>query len=376
MTAVDGIDARLAALRGSLKTKRPNARSVAASLDSPGCRRRAVLDAAQVDKGQLARLLGHPFRDEQSPFALRRGNLFEDIVTRDGCAHLLAQLRERLGLEVPHARFKDLSISTAATSGEKEMRLRAAETRAALRRLADGDDSAYNVLRHAVTTLRIGDSTVFLEQDALAFLVGGKLHVVEIKGFPVIAGVPVDQAHLEQAARQTAVYVLSLVETLTDIGLPAELVSTDVLLVCAKNYGLTPTSAILDVRREIRSLARQLSRRTRIKDLLDELDPTLTFPAGMTAEDAEESLEALPNEYLPSCLSGCELAYYCRLRAVAAGAAGALGIGTRNALGGLDDVPAAAAAAATGIPPRPEDVDVVAALAAGRRAFLAAGGAA
>jgi hypothetical protein len=376
MTEATDLDARLAMLRGSLKAKRPNARSVAASLDSPGCSRRAILDAARVDKGALARLLGYPVRDEQSSFALRRGNLFEEIVTRDGCAHLLAQLREKLGLQVPHARFKDLSVSAAATSGEKELRLRAAETRAALRRLGDGDDSAYNVLRHAVTTLHIGDSTVFLEQDALAFLIGGQLHVVEIKGFPIVTGVPVDQAHLAQAARQTAVYVLSLVQTLEDIALPPSLVSTDVLLICAKNYGLTPTSAILDVRREIRSLARQLARRARLQRLLDDLDTRLTFGDAATSEAAAETLEALPNDYLPSCLSGCELANYCRSRAVTAGCAGALGVTTRNALGGLDDIPAAAAAAVSGIAPREEDAEIVASLAAARQAYLAAGGAA
>lgn len=374
MTADGGLDARLTALRGSLKAKRPNARSVAASLDSPGCGRRAILDAAHVDKGALARLLGHPSRDEQSPFALRRGNLFEDIVTRDGCAHLLAQLRDRLGLEVPQARFKDLSVSAAATSGEKELQLRATETRAALRRLAGGDDIAYNVLRHPVTMLRIGDNAVFLEQDALAFLVGRQLYVIEIKGFPVIAGVPVDQAHLAQAARQTAVYVLSLVQTLEDIELPPSLVSTDVLLVCAKGYGLAPTSAVLDVRREIRSLARQLARRGKLQHQLDELGAELTFGDAAAPHAVTETLEVLPNDYLPSCLGGCELAYYCRSRAVAAGSAGALGIGTRNALGGLDNVRAAAAAAVSGIPPRGEDAEIVAALATGRRAFLAAGG--
>lgn len=374
MSSGKTLDEQLTALRGALKKKRPNARTVAASLDAPGCSRRAVLDAAMIPKGTLARLLGHPFPDEQSSFALRRGNLFEEIVTRDGCAHLLAQLRDRLGLEVPHARFKDLSVSAAATSGDKELRLRAVETRAALRRLADGDDSAYNVLRHAVTTLRIGDSTVFLEQDALAFLVGGTLHVVEIKGFPIISGVPVDQGHLAQAARQTAVYVLSLVETLEDLGLPRSLVSTDVLLVCAKNYGLTPTSAVLDVRRELRSLARQLARRVRIRDLVDGLDPNLTFGDATDPAELVETIEALPNDYLPSCLGGCELAYYCRDRAIASGAAGALGIGARNALGGLDDVPAAAAAAVSGVAPREDDADVVAALAAARRAYIAAGG--
>lgn len=363
-----GMEARLHELRGDLKTRRPNARTVAAGLDAPGCRRRSLLDAAHVDKGDLARRVGHEFNDRQSPFALRRGKLFEEIVTRDGCAHLLAQLRDKLGFAIPAARFKDLSVSVANTTGETELRLRAKETLAALKRLATGDDSAYNVIRHAVTTLRVGDTLVYLEQDALAFLLGGKLHVVEIKGFPIVAGTPVDQSHLAQAARQTAVYVLSLAQTLEALTLPLDLLSTDVLLICAKGYGLTPTSAVLDVRREIHNLERQLSRRTRIADLLAAL------PAGMTlhgdASVLARTLEQLPNDYLPACLSGCELSYFCRERALAAGETSVLGVVVRNVVGGLDDIHAAATASRTG-QCRAQDADVVAALTAARRAFEA-----
>src|SRR6266487_1959183 len=158
-----GEDAALAVLRGGLPVRRAHARDVAADLDHPGCRLRAVLDAAGIDKAALADRLGHPSPEEQSPFALRRGNLFEGIVFADGMAHLLAQLREQLGLPIPEARVRDLSRSSAGLTGEAELRARAAETRAALKLLAD-PQAAYNVLRHPVTTLTRAGRTVFLEQ--------------------------------------------------------------------------------------------------------------------------------------------------------------------------------------------------------------------
>ena len=62
------LERRLAALRGDAPARSLDARALAALAANPGCRRRAVLDAAGVDKGALAKRLGSPTAFGQSPF--------------------------------------------------------------------------------------------------------------------------------------------------------------------------------------------------------------------------------------------------------------------------------------------------------------------
>ncbi|NEB95627.1 hypothetical protein G3I21_28785, partial [Streptomyces bauhiniae] len=81
---------RLAELRGpDVPAKALDARALAALAANPGCRRRAILDGAGVDKAALAGALGAPSDYGQSQFALIRGNTFEARVKADGGAELL-----------------------------------------------------------------------------------------------------------------------------------------------------------------------------------------------------------------------------------------------------------------------------------------------
>lgn len=76
---------RLAELRGPAVAPRPlDARALAALAANPGCKRRALLDGAGVDKGALATALGSPAAFGQSQFAFMRGNAFEARVKADG----------------------------------------------------------------------------------------------------------------------------------------------------------------------------------------------------------------------------------------------------------------------------------------------------
>jgi len=122
------MDARLARLRGPVAPKRHNARTIAALTGNPGCARRAVLDAAGVDKEALARGVGFPARFGQSPFAIARGNAFEAMVKADGCAELLRLLRGVLGDDLTAARYTDLDPA----DGAEDPDLRHAESRTAL----------------------------------------------------------------------------------------------------------------------------------------------------------------------------------------------------------------------------------------------------
>ena len=89
--------------------KSHNARTIAALAANPGCARRAIMDAAGVDKQRLAAYAGFPAPFGQSRFALGRGNAFEAQVKADGGAELLTLLREHLNLPIPEAHYDDLS---------------------------------------------------------------------------------------------------------------------------------------------------------------------------------------------------------------------------------------------------------------------------
>src|SRR5688572_27532565 len=102
------LERRLTHIRGGAKPKLHNARTVSALTSNPGCARRAVMDAAGVDKLALSRHIGFPGQFGQSRFALARGNAFEAQVKAGGCAEILTLLRDMLGLALPEVSYEDL----------------------------------------------------------------------------------------------------------------------------------------------------------------------------------------------------------------------------------------------------------------------------
>ncbi|MFI6481175.1 hypothetical protein ACIBH1_24810, partial [Nonomuraea sp. NPDC050663] len=105
----------LASLRGDAAPVDHNARSIAALAANPGCDRRAVLDAAGVDKDRTAARLGFPARFGQSTFTITRARAFEAQVKADDAAELARLVGERLGLGPVTARYADLRGADTAT---------------------------------------------------------------------------------------------------------------------------------------------------------------------------------------------------------------------------------------------------------------------
>ncbi|MFE2047263.1 hypothetical protein ACFXAS_01935 [Streptomyces sp. NPDC059459] len=329
---------RLAELRGpDVPAKALDARALAALAANPGCRRRAILDGAGVDKASLADALGSPAVFGQSQFAFMRGNAFEARVKADGGAELLRLVHERLdrGAEPPAgAHVPDLS----ATGPEG----RAARTALALRE-ATGTPGAWTLLDHPMLALDVAGSPAFLEPDAVVVHPDGSWSVVEIKSFPMLDG-SADPAKVGAAARQAAVYVLALERVAARLE-PAPRVRHRVLLVCPKDFSNLPASSAVDVRKQRAVTERQLARLTRIEDIADALPEGVCFSPELPAEELATAVEAVPATYAPECLSACELAFHCRGRSREAGAVTALGRSVRAELGGLatvEDVLAAA----------------------------------
>ncbi|QMU75425.1 hypothetical protein GXW83_06340 [Streptacidiphilus sp. PB12-B1b] len=403
------LEQRLAALRAGAPQRSLDARALAALAANPGCRRRAVLDAAGVDKSALATRLGSPAPFGQSPFAITRGLAFEKRITSDGFAGLLELLRQHLPLSAPFDRGDDRpavvpDLVTDRTLPEQ----RIAATRVALARAAERP-GVWTILDHPLLRLDVAGSRVLLEPDVIAVRPDGRWTVVEIKSFPILDG-SADPAKVGAAARQAAVYVLALRATAAEL---AEVPPSDdpydpytepeglagapagtVLLVCPKDFSNRATAAAVDVRKPMAVTRRQLDRLTRIEQLLDLLPAGTSFDldpdrAGTGLDDAVGALDAA---YAPDCLAACELAFHCRSEARCAGAVEVLGRGVRGELGSLRTVEQALAAAdpaggagvgagpgGPGRPGDPGDAEAAARLAraAGLRAeALAAAGAA
>ncbi len=193
-----------------------DARALAALAANPGCRRRALLDGAGVDKGALAQALGAPANFGQSQFAHQRGNSFEARVKADGGADLVRLLHERLrdGTEPPGpGAVATPDLTAPGPQG------RTARTAIALREATEA--GRWALLDHPMVSLDVAGSPAFLEPDAVVVHPDGSWTVVEIKSFPMVDG-SADPAKVGAAARQSAVYALALERVASMIGEPPE----------------------------------------------------------------------------------------------------------------------------------------------------------
>ncbi|MGV9451181.1 hypothetical protein [Streptomyces sp. NPDC003635] len=355
---------RLAELRGpEVPAKALDARALAALAANPGCRRRAILDGAGVNKTALASALGAPSAFGQSQFALTRGNAFEAKVKADGGAELLRLVHEKLdrSAEPPtHARVPDLT----ATGPEG----RTARTALALREAAEAKGS-WTLLDHPMLALDVAGSPAFLEPDAVVVHPDGSWTVVEIKSFPMLDG-SADPSKVGAAARQAAVYVLALEQVAARLATEPEGPATAgkeeaggkeeeepngpasaprvrhrILLVCPKDFSNLPTASAVDIRKQRAVTSRQLARLTRIEEIAAALPEGTCFDPELPGDELTAAVESVPATYAPECLSACELAFHCRDRSRAAGAVTSLGRSVRAELGGLTTVEDVLAAA-------------------------------
>ncbi|MEU5700895.1 hypothetical protein [Streptomyces aurantiacus] len=321
---------RLAELRGAAVPPQPlDARALAALAANPGCRRRAILDGAGVNKAVLASALGSPSAFGQSQFAFMRGNAFEARVKADGGAELLRLVHEKVdpGAEPPAAGIVP-DLTAVGPEG------RTARTALALREATAA--GVWTLLDHPLLALDVADSPAFLEPDAVVVHPDGSWTVVEIKSFPMLDG-SADAAKVGAAARQAAVYVLALEQVAARLD-PAPRVRHTVLLVCPKDFSNLPTASAVDVRKQRSVTRRQLDRLTRVEDIADALPEGTCFAPDLPAAELTAAVESVPATYAPECLAACELAFHCRGRSRAQGAVTALGRSLRAELGGLTSV--------------------------------------
>jgi hypothetical protein len=142
------------------------------------------------------------------------------------------------------------------------------------------------------------------------------------------------------------VYVLAFQTLLADLGLPPGQVATDVVLICPKDFTNTPTAALVDVRRQLAAVRRQLDRLPRIGQLLESLDAGITFDLSKDSDgepvrgagELGKAVATIEARYAPDCVSRCDMAFYCRDEARSGGCTDLLGRAVRDALGGVGSV--------------------------------------
>jgi hypothetical protein len=114
------------------------------------------------------------------------------------------------------------------------------------------------------------------------------------------------------------------------------MVSHEVVLVCPENFSLRPAAVVLDVRKQMSTLKRQLARLASVADIIAALPEDLTFDLALPPDALTAAIARVDARYAPECLSACELAAYCRQEA--SGTTAGLGRPVRDALGGIESV--------------------------------------
>ncbi|MEU3511569.1 hypothetical protein ABZ733_27475 [Streptomyces longwoodensis] len=360
------LDDRLAALRGPVPAKGHDARTLAALTANPGCNRRALLDAAGIDKDAIAVHLGKPRPLAKSSLALRSGATFEQQVKADGCAELLRLLRDVLDLPLPEAAHTDLAV---VGTQDASPQVRYIHTRNAVLEALRSTSPARTLLDHPILQLTVAGHPVYLEPDVVAFQIDGVFHIIEIKSFAVVdqqaSGVKV-----AAAVTQAAAYVLALRELLAKEGIDGDKVSHDVILVTPRNFTRRPTASVVDARKKIAALTRQLNRLTHVEPLLDALPARITFDLVLDQDerptrDPKEltaALQATTTRYTPACRHFCDLAYVCRGEARDDGSIDVLGSDISDDLGGIDHIGTALRLADGTRTPAADQADLAAAL--------------
>ena len=357
-------DPRLTALRGMTAPLPHNARTLAALTTNPGCSRRALLDAAGVDKDLIAQHIGFDAGRRPSRLAFARGQRFETQVKAEGYAHVIRILRELLDLDITEVAL----VSLDEVGGNASSGMRYARTRTYLTKAARGNQDG-TLFDHPMLRLTVAGNPVYLEPDLIAFQIAGRFHILEVKSFAIIDG-QADSAQVKPATTQAAAYVLALREMLAEQGLAEDTVSTDVIIIAPRDFSNTPVGAIVDAQKEISTLKRQLDRLRRVGDLLDQLPAGLTLDLQLDEDenprrapgDIVDALDQLPANYRPSCLGSCELSRYCREQARSEGFLDVLGPSVTEHLGGIETVTMALGLARGTLEPRDEQIPVAAAL--------------
>ncbi len=342
---------RLEKVRGEAPEKRPTVSVLARSTTHGDCPCARVALATRTDLDKLVKGTHFEVDFGQDPQTFLRGQLFERRVKDKDYAALIQLLRENAGFAITDARIRNLKSNAA--HNETGLKQRATETRQLLRKMVRGGDDAPNIVDGAVLTCTIAGRTAYFEADGLAAAAGGRIHVAEVKSFPLTDG-RCDNGKLGAACEQAAWYVLLCRRELVELDLPVDAVSHEGLIILAKGLGLEPALVKYDLTNRI-VRAEQLLDSARVDEDVLRAVGDVQFPSA--EEDPQQRIEVLERmmdrvgtQYRPDCLEDCGAAKLCRARAQGAGLASVCGSSIARMLPGVRTLGRAAELASGGVP--------------------------
>jgi hypothetical protein len=308
-------DAELTKIRGEAPEKHPTIRVLAAAAEHNDCPFSRLALATRTDLDRLAEGTYFAVDFGQDPQAFQRGRTFERLVKDKDYAALIQLLREKASFPTGDVRIRDLCSGFAPN--EKGLMLRAAETKQLLRKIVQKAADAPNIVDGAVLTCRIAGRTAYFEADGLAAASGGKIHVAEIKSFPLTDG-RCDNDKLGTACEQAAWYAMLCRRTLVELKLSPEAVADDGFIIVARGLGLAPTLLHQSLSARIRRAANLLQSIPSGEDVVA-VAKDLAFPAADAAphervERLEQMMDQVGTRYRPECLQNCGMARLCRGR--------------------------------------------------------------
>lgn len=290
---------------------------------NPACDANTTSAVLGIPMHEVAKAEGATGTFGQSPFALARGQTFEDSLFRDGAQRLIAALVDANVLPNGATGFLDLRTRRhRGTSKDLPEALR--RTRTYLTALAGQAKSRPRHCLIAGAALHIpGDMMIpetVLILDSLAIRVDETqplLVVGEVKTYPDRAGYT-DPGELATARAQAGVYVAGLELCLKDWGIDTRLqVSQRGFLVLTRSGSNMPSV------RANEDLAHQRKRALRGFERLHAISRGIPRP--MLPNTGMDAVRAAPTHYCEACIAFCERAQLCREKAATYGNPAVLG---------------------------------------------------
>lgn len=314
-------ETKLAKVRGSAPEKRPTVRVLSAATAHSDCRFAMLALATRTDLDRLCDRTYFEANFGQDPQAFQRGEMFERRVKEPAYGALIQLLRDKAGFALTNVRIEDLrSRAPRNTEGLKQ---RAAETRRLLRQIARNAKDAPNIIDGAVLTCTVAGQTAYYEADSLAAATGGRLHVAEIKSFPMTDG-RCDADKLGAACDQAAWYVLLCRRVVVEERLAPEVVSDEGFIILPEGVGLSPTLLYQNLAARVRRAEKLLASSPDPEAILSTLADGVQFPGldidpEKRLDTLEHLLDTIGTNYRPDCLQDCGMARLCRSRAYGLG---------------------------------------------------------
>jgi hypothetical protein len=334
--ALPTLGPKLDGVRGAATpTRRPNVRSLATHAQLSKCGLASLTFGLGVNgdrllEGLKTSSLQMPYG--QSPFAMARGQMFENYLVRQDGQVLVAALQRDMGFSLPSPRIVDLRKNHPRNY--LGLQIRANKTKQLVLDIIEKRAGAPHLIVGAVFEAPIVGIPSFLEADAVAARDSSNPHIYtgEIKSFPKVDG-RVDSQQLGKATDQAAVYQLLLQTTVEEVGGDPSVVSPTAMVITPVNTGFQPQVSSVDISSRVQRTRELLQVVLELDDLASKIPAGTSFETVANKDNPDSQrlgtlaviADAAGTHLCSSCMTACPLFRFCRSRAHAGGELTVLG---------------------------------------------------